>query len=150
MPAEKDRRDARSRPHGKWRPLSRRPSHTLTDASPGEEVQFYAEVVSPFLMGRRYLAVTHFRLCGPDSERVEAGARESAANLTEHVLASEALREGAGRTSHALTRVTTARAKLTASIAHEVNQPLATVVTFGPMQASDWLDREVPRIDKAT
>jgi signal transduction histidine kinase len=67
-------------------------------------------------------------------------------DLTEHVLASEALREAQAELAR-VTRVTTL-GELTASIAHEVNQPLATVVTFGDA-CLRWLDREVPRIDKA-
>jgi len=108
----------------------------------GEEVS-YAEWFT-FSHGRRYLAVTHSPL-RPDSERVEAVLAISR-DLTEHVLASEALREAQADLAR-VTRVTTL-GELTASIAHEVNQPLATVVTFGDASLR-WLDREVPRIDKA-
>jgi len=108
----------------------------------GEEVS-YAEWFT-FSHGRRYLAVTHSPL-RPDSERVEAVLAISR-DLTEHVLASEALREAQAELAR-VTRVTTL-GELTASIAHEVNQPLATVVTFGDA-CLRWLDREVPRIDKA-
>jgi PAS domain S-box-containing protein len=108
----------------------------------GEEVS-YAEWFT-FSHGRRYLAVTHSPL-RPDSERVEAVLAISR-DLTEHVLASEALREAQAELAR-VTRVTTL-GELTASIAHEVNQPLATVVTFGDASLR-WLDREVPRIDKA-
>jgi len=108
----------------------------------GEEVS-YAEWFT-FSHGRRYLAVTHSPL-RPDSERVEA-ALLIIRDLSEHVLASEALREAQAELAH-VTRVTTL-GELTASIAHEVNQPLATVVTYGDA-CLRWLDREVPRIDKA-
>jgi signal transduction histidine kinase len=37
---------------------------------------------------------------------------------------------------------------LTASIAHEVNQPLAGIVTYGDA-CLRWLDRETPRLDQA-
>jgi len=67
-------------------------------------------------------------------------------DLSEHVIASEGLREAQAELAH-VTRVTTL-GELTASIAHEVNQPLATVVTYGDA-CLRWLDREVPRIDKA-
>ncbi len=107
----------------------------------GEEVS-YAEWFT-FSHGRRYLGVTHSPL-RPDSERVEAVLAISR-DLTEHVLASEALRETQAELAH-VTRVTTL-GELTASIAHEVNQPLATVVTYGDA-CLRWLDREVPRIDK--
>jgi PAS domain S-box-containing protein len=108
----------------------------------GEEVN-YAEWFT-FSHGRRYLAVTHSPL-RPDSERVEAVLAISR-DLTDHVLASEALRESQAELAR-VTRVTTL-GELTASIAHEVNQPLATVVTYGDA-CLRWLDREVPRIDKA-
>jgi len=108
----------------------------------GEEVS-YAEWFT-FSHGRRYLAVTHSPL-RPDSERVEA-ALLIIRDLTEHVLAADALREAEGELAR-VTRVTTL-GELTASIAHEVNQPLATVVTHGDA-CLRWLDREVPRIDKA-
>jgi C4-dicarboxylate-specific signal transduction histidine kinase len=58
----------------------------------------------------------------PDSERVEA-ALVISRDLTEHMLASEALREAQIGLAHA-NRVRT-MGQLTASIAHEVNQPLA-------------------------
>jgi PAS domain S-box-containing protein len=108
----------------------------------GEEVS-YAEWFT-FSLGRRYLAVTHSPL-RPNSEQVEAVLAISR-DLTEHVLASEALREAQAELAR-VTRVTTL-GELTASIAHEVNQPLATVVTYGDA-CLRWLDREVPRIDKA-
>jgi signal transduction histidine kinase len=69
----------------------------------------------------------------------------------ERLLNGRLWREAALRKAQAelarVTRVTTL-GELTASIAHEVNQPLATVVTFGDASLR-WLDREVPRIDKA-
>jgi PAS domain S-box-containing protein len=108
----------------------------------GEEVS-YAEWFTTSL-GRRYWAVTHSPL-RPDSDLVEA-ALVIIRDLSEHVLASEALHEAQAELAR-VTRVTTL-GELTASIAHEVNQPLATVVTFGDA-CLRWLDRELPRIDKA-
>jgi PAS domain S-box-containing protein len=108
----------------------------------GEEVS-YAQWFTTSL-GRHYLAVTHSPL-RPASELVEA-ALVIIRDLSEHVLASEALREAQAELAR-VTRVTTL-GELTASIAHEVNQPLATIVTFGDA-CLRWLDREVPRIDKA-
>jgi C4-dicarboxylate-specific signal transduction histidine kinase len=67
-------------------------------------------------------------------------------DLTEHVLASEALREAQAELAHA-SRLTVL-GELTASIAHEVNQPLTGVVTYGDA-CLRWLDGEVPRIDQA-
>jgi PAS domain S-box-containing protein len=94
--------------------------------------------------GWRYLAATYSPL-RPTSERVEAVLAISR-DLTEHVLASEALREAQAELAH-VTRVT-ALGEMAASIAHEVNQPLTGVVTYGGA-CLRWLDREAPRIDQA-
>jgi C4-dicarboxylate-specific signal transduction histidine kinase len=66
-------------------------------------------------------------------------------DLTEHVLASEALREAQMALAHA-NRVTT-MGELAASIAHEVNQPLAGVIANAEA-CLRWLDRETPDLDK--
>jgi PAS domain S-box-containing protein len=72
---------------------------------------------------RRYVAVSCSPL-RPYSERVEA-ALVISRDLTEHMLASEALREAQAALAH-VTRVTTL-GEVTASIAHELNQPLAAI-----------------------
>jgi len=77
------------------------------------------------------------------------GYRGTGTNITAKIRADQAeqaLRKAQAELAH-VTRVTTL-GELMASIAHEVNQPLATVVTFGDA-CLRWLDREVPRIDKA-
>src|SRR6266478_2343546 len=74
--------------------------------------------------GRRYLVVSCSPL-RPNFERVEA-ALVISRDLTEHMLASEALREAQAALAH-VTRVTTL-GEVTASIAHELNQPLAAIV----------------------
>jgi PAS domain S-box-containing protein len=74
--------------------------------------------------GRRYLAVTHSPL-RPSSEQVEA-ALVIIRDLTEHMLAVDTLRETQMQLAH-VNRVTT-MGQMTASIAHEVNQPIAAVV----------------------
>jgi C4-dicarboxylate-specific signal transduction histidine kinase len=106
----------------------------------GEEVNYAAWFNLSF--GHRYLAVTYSPL-RLDSERVEAVLTISR-DLTEHVLASEALRESQIALAHA-NRVTT-MGQLTASIAHEVNQPLAAVVANAEA-CLRWLDRETPDLD---
>jgi len=88
----------------------------------GEDVS-YAEWFATAL-GRRYMAVSYVPL-RPDSERVEA-ALVIGRDLTEHMLASEALHQAQAELAH-VTRVTTL-GELAASIAHEVNQPLAAIV----------------------
>jgi PAS domain S-box-containing protein len=108
----------------------------------GEQVGF-AEWFNQSI-GRRYLAVTYSPL-RPTSERVEA-VLAIGRDLTEHVLASEALREAQMELAH-VTRVTTL-GELAASIAHEVNQPLAAVVANAEA-CLRWLDRETPDLEEA-
>jgi PAS domain S-box-containing protein len=90
----------------------------------GEEVSYADWLTTP--LGRRYSAVTYSPL-RPESERVEA-VLVIIRDLTEHMLASEALREAQLELAHA-NRVAT-MGQLTSSIAHEVNQPIAAAVTY--------------------
>jgi signal transduction histidine kinase len=60
--------------------------------------------------------------------------------------AEEGLQKARAELAH-ITRVTTL-GELTASIAHEVNQPLTGVVTYGDA-CLRWLDHEVRRLDQA-
>jgi PAS domain S-box-containing protein len=108
----------------------------------GEEVN-YAGWFN-LALGRRYLAATYTPL-RPDSERVEA-ALVISRDLTEHMLASEALRESQIALAHA-NRVATL-GELTASIAHEVSQPLAGVVANAEA-CLRWLDRATPDLEAA-
>jgi len=108
----------------------------------GEEVSYADWLTTSH--GRRYSAVTYSPL-RPDSERVEA-ALVIIRDLTEHMLASEALREAQMELAH-VNRVTT-MGQLTASIAHEVNQPLAGVVANAEA-CLRWLDRETPDLEEA-
>jgi PAS domain S-box-containing protein len=107
----------------------------------GEEVN-YAEWFN-ISLGRRYLAVTYSPL-RPASEQVEAVLVISR-DLTEHVLASEALREAQRELAH-VNRVTT-MGQLTASIAHEVNQPITAAVT-NAQAALRWLDARPPNLEE--
>src|SRR5580693_1164981 len=70
----------------------------------------------------------------------------SVASLFERKRAEEALRQAQSDLAH-VTRVTTL-GELTASIAHEVNQPLAAVVTNAEASLR-WLDRGTPNLDEA-
>jgi PAS domain S-box-containing protein len=108
----------------------------------GEEVS-YGEWFATPSDGRRYWALTQSPL-RPESERVEA-AIVIVRDVTDHMLASEALREAQMDLAH-VTRVTTL-GELTASIAHEVNQPLAAIVTNGG-SCLRWLARDVPDLDE--
>jgi signal transduction histidine kinase len=67
-------------------------------------------------------------------------------DVTEGKRAQEALQEAQAELAH-ITRITTL-GELTASIAHEVNQPLAGIVTNGEASLR-WLDRKVPDIGEA-
>src|SRR5207249_6448233 len=89
----------------------------------GEEVSYVGWFTNA-RGGRFYLGVTCSPL-RPDSGRVEAALVISRA-LTEHWLASEALREAQAALTH-VTRMTRL-GEGTASFAHELNQPLAAIV----------------------
>jgi PAS domain S-box-containing protein len=107
----------------------------------GEEVSFADWFATPH--GRKYRAISYSPL-RPDLQRVEA-ALVVARDLTEHVLASEALREAQMQLAH-VNRVTT-MGQLAASIAHEVNQPLAAAVT-NAYAALRWLGAQPPNLEE--
>src|SRR5256885_5374403 len=92
----------------------------------GEEVS-YAGWIDTKGPGRRYPAATHSPL-RPTSDRVEA-VLSIARDLTDHMEDWEALREAQAELAR-VTRVTML-GEITASIAHEVNQPLAAAGTNG-------------------
>jgi len=108
----------------------------------GEQVEFSRWITLP--IGRRYVSVTHAPLRG-DSGRVETSLM-IVRNLTEHMLAAEALRKAQA----ALARVNraTTLGLLGTSIAHEVNQPLGAIATSAAA-CSRWLSAEPPDLDKA-
>ena len=103
----------------------------------GEEVSFGGWFPTPG--GRRYLAATYSPL-RPDSERVEAVLAVTR-DLTDRVRESEALQEAQAELAH-VTRVMTL-GELTASIAHEVNQPLAAIVADANASLN-WLAASPP------
>ena len=103
----------------------------------GEEVSFGGWFPTPG--GRRYLAATYSPL-RPDSERVLA-ALVVTRDLTDRVRESEALQEAQAELAH-VTRVMTL-GELTASIAHEVNQPLAAIVADANASLN-WLAASPP------
>ena len=107
----------------------------------GEEVSFADWFATPH--GRKYRAISYSPL-RPDLQRVEA-ALVIARDLTEHVLASEALREAQMQLAH-VNRVTT-MGQFTASIAHEVNQPIAAAVTNADA-ALRWLGCRPPDLQE--
>jgi PAS domain S-box-containing protein len=94
--------------------------------------------------GGLYLALTHSPL-RPNSTHVDAVLMISR-DLTEHVRASEALQQAQAELAR-VTRVTML-GEITASIAHEVNQPLAAVVMNGNA-CRRWLAADPPNLDEA-
>lgn len=107
----------------------------------GEEVRYAAWFEYP--RDRRYLAVTYTPL-RPKSDVVE-GALVITRDLTEYMLASEALNSAQAELAH-VNRLTT-MGQLTASIAHEVNQPITAVVTHAHA-ARRWLEVEPPDLNE--
>ena len=88
----------------------------------GEQVSFVGWFPVPG--GPKYLSATYSPL-RPDSDRVEA-VLAITRDLTDYARAAEALQQAQAELAH-VTRVTTL-GELAASIAHEVNQPLAAIV----------------------
>jgi len=106
----------------------------------GEEVSFMGWFPTP--AGRQYLAATYSPL-RPDARRVEA-ALAITRDLTQYAQASEALQQAQAELAH-VTRVTTL-GELTASIAHEVNQPLSAIVADATASLN-WLAAPTPDLD---
>ena len=95
-------------------------------------------------LGHRFLAVSYSPLRF-GSQQVEA-VLAIGHDLTEFALASEALRQAQADLAHA-SRMTT-MGELTASLAHEVNQPITAAVN-GASTCVRWLTREDPDLTEA-
>jgi PAS domain S-box-containing protein len=108
----------------------------------GEDVSFADWIDST--LGRRYVAISYSPLrSGP--QRVE-GALVIGRDLTVYALDSEALRQAQADLAHA-SRMTT-MGELTASLAHEVNQPITAAVN-GASTCVRWLARDEPDLGEA-
>lgn len=125
-------------------------------------VEFFEQKLRPFLdrcfagenvrfddwfdnaRGHRFISASYSPLRS-GSQQVEA-ALVIARDLTEHALASEALRQAQADLAHA-SRVTT-MGELTASLAHEVNQPITAAVN-GASTCVRWLTRDNPDLGEA-
>jgi C4-dicarboxylate-specific signal transduction histidine kinase len=94
--------------------------------------------------GRRYLSSSGLPMF--DNAGRFIGHRGVARDITERKRASEALREAQMQLAHA-NRVAT-MGQLTASIAHEVNQPIAAMV-LNAETGLRWLGAEPPDVDEA-
>ena len=81
-----------------------------------------------------------------DASGQVVGASKLARDITERKHAEEALRQAQTDLAHA-SRLTT-MGEFTASLAHEVNQPIAAAVTSAN-SCLRWLEGEVPNLDKA-
>jgi PAS domain S-box-containing protein len=109
----------------------------------GENVRF--EHWYDNALGHRLIAVSYSPLRSSDSQQVEA-VLAIAHDLTDHALASEALRQAQADLAHA-SRMTT-MGELTASLAHEVNQPIAAAATCASTCVR-WLARDEPDLAEA-
>jgi PAS domain S-box-containing protein len=109
----------------------------------GEDVS-YADWFPNVLGRRRYRAITYSPL-RPVAKQVEA-VLLIARDFTEHMLASEALRQTQADLAH-VNRVST-MGELTASLAHEVNQPIAAAITDANT-CLRWLTRDHPDVEEA-
>ncbi len=109
----------------------------------GEEVR-YSDWFADVLGRRRFWALSYSPL-RPMSASVEA-ALVIIHDVTDQMLDSEKLRQTQSDLAH-INRVTT-MGELTASLAHEVNQPIAAAIT-NANTCVRWLAREKPDIEEA-
>jgi C4-dicarboxylate-specific signal transduction histidine kinase len=109
----------------------------------GQEVR-YSDWFADVLGRRRYWALSYSPL-RPMSASVEA-ALVIIHDLTDQMLDSERLRQTQSDLAH-INRVTT-MGELTASLAHEINQPIAAAIT-NANTCVRWLAREQPDIEEA-
>jgi PAS domain S-box-containing protein len=82
----------------------------------------------------------------PGSDRLPRFLVEIIEDITDRKLAEDSLRKAQAELAH-VTRLTT-MGELAASIAHEVNQPLAAVITTGNASLR-WLAARTPNLDEA-
>ena len=108
----------------------------------GENVRF--EHWYDNALGHRLMVVSYSPLRS-GSQQVEA-VLAICHDLTEHALASEALRHAQSDLAH-VSRMTT-MGELTASLAHEVNQPITAAIN-GASTCVRWLTRDDPDLGEA-
>ena len=149
--------DAFERVYGK-RPAAGEDFLSLFDDAP-EYVEQQRAIWSRALQGETFMVVEDFGdtrierrtyevrfspLLNSTGERI--GASSTSYDVTDRVLAEARLAAVQGQLAHA-NRIET-MGQLTASIAHEVNQPIAATVT-NASAALRWLDRQPPDLDEA-
>ena len=114
-------------------------------------VSLHGAIAFPILLHGEILGVMEFfsrTVRQPEAAQLDplSAIGSQIGQFAERKRAEEALRQTRAELAH-VTRVMTVGA-LTASIAHEVNQPLAAVVTNGNA-CLRWLAREVPDVEEA-
>jgi PAS domain S-box-containing protein len=102
-----------------------------------------SETVLTALDGRRIEAL--FTVCWPTEHQARGNVLVGVIDVTERVTAQAQLEQTRADFAHA-SRVATL-GELTASIAHEVNQPL-TAIAIGGETALRWLSRPAPDLDE--
>ncbi len=107
--------------------------------------QWEGEVIHTTRAGRKVTCISRWSLQRDDRGRT-LGIMETNHDITERKRAENDLHRAQADLAH-VTRVSTL-GELTASIAHEVNQPLAAVVTNGEA-CLRWMRRPVPDLDEA-
>ncbi|MEK6303351.1 MAG: GAF domain-containing protein [Acidobacteriota bacterium] len=131
-------------------------SHQLTQTifpAPLEEInaellrtgRWEGELIHTKRDGTQVVVVSRWSL-QRDEQGLPAAILETNNDITERKRAEEALRSAQAELAH-VTRVTTL-GEMTASIAHEINQPLAAVVTNGSA-CLRWLMGESPNLEEA-
>jgi PAS domain S-box-containing protein len=123
--------------------FERRLKPNLDRCFAGQDVR-YADWFEDLLGRRRYLSLSYSPL-RPDSKHVDA-ALVIIHDLTDQMLDSEKLRQAQADLAR-ISRVTT-MGELTASLAHEVNQPIAAAIT-NANTCLRWLARDEPDLEEA-
>ena len=95
--------------------------------------------------GTKVIVVSRWAL-QRDERGLPVAILETNNDITERNRTQEALHQAQAELAH-VTRVTT-MGELTASIAHEVNQPLAAIITHGEASLR-WLGQDTPQLDEA-
>jgi C4-dicarboxylate-specific signal transduction histidine kinase len=110
----------------------------------GESVQHFETVRLTKDGARVHVSLAISPIRNPAGQII--GASKIARDITERKRSEEALRQAQAELAH-VSRVTT-MGELTASLAHEVRQPIAAAL-IDAGTCLRWLDREIPDIDEA-
>jgi C4-dicarboxylate-specific signal transduction histidine kinase len=120
------------------------PLRSDLDAQLSREGRWEGELVHTKRDGKQVTVSSRWSLQRDERMRPVA-VLETNTDITAQIQAHEALQQAQAQLAHA-TRVTTL-GELMASIAHEVNQPLAAIAANAAASLR-WLDREPPRLDE--